>query len=308
MLEHVPVYASKKVGPAPNRRAFDRHLSCHNQVVNLRVAFGELCVFHVVRCTQVALARETSKPCAVLYVLEVTMSQAMSSRPAAEFLGTGVPVFGGCGSAIFSAKVVASNTINMGIGFPGVALAFGLTVPVMVYAVGHIFGGHFSPAVTLGAALAGRIEWKSVPAYTVTQVAGPRSPAWHSLPLRAACMASIQRPRASLPTDMRAALPTVTASSLHCWQRSSSSQSSCSSFLDPPDKRAPKGLAGVSIDLSLTLFRLVSSPSPTPRSTLHVPLTWHGSRALLYRGGDVAIAFHGVGWRRALKHPAPDLV
>ena len=75
----------------------------------------------------------------------------------AEFLGTFVLVFGGCGSAIFAAQVLDGDTINMGIGFLGVALAFGLTVLVMVYAVGHISGGHFNPAVTLGAALAKRV-------------------------------------------------------------------------------------------------------------------------------------------------------
>ena len=102
------------------------------------------------------------------------MSLPMSSRLAAEFLGTGVLVFGGCGAATFSAKVVSSNTINMGIGFLGVALAFGLTVLAMVYAVGHISGGHLTPAVTLGAALAGRVERKAVPSYMVTQVVGVR--------------------------------------------------------------------------------------------------------------------------------------
>src|SRR6185312_5900986 len=93
----------------------------------------------------------------------------IASRLSAEFMGTFVLVFGGCGSAVLAAKVVSDNTINMGIGFLGVALAFGLTVMVMVYAVGHISGGHFNPAVTLGAALAGRIDWKSVVPYWVTQ-------------------------------------------------------------------------------------------------------------------------------------------
>ena len=102
------------------------------------------------------------------------MSHPISSRLAAEFLGTGVLVFGGCGAATFSAKVVSSNTINMGIRFLGVALACGLTVLAMVYAVGHISGGRFTPAVTLGAALAGRVERKAVPSYMVTQVVGVR--------------------------------------------------------------------------------------------------------------------------------------
>ena len=88
-------------------------------------------------------------------------------RLAAEFVGTLVLVFGGCGSAVISAGFP-----GLGIGFLGVALAFGLTVLVMIYAVGHISGGHFNPAVTLGAAAAGRFAWKDVPLYVVVQVLG----------------------------------------------------------------------------------------------------------------------------------------
>lgn len=100
---------------------------------------------------------------------------AMSSRLGAEALGTFWLVFGGCGSAIFAAKylspnVVAGQSIQLGIGFLGVALAFGLTVMTMAYAVGHVSGAHFNPAVTIGAAVAGRFEWRDVPAYVVTQV------------------------------------------------------------------------------------------------------------------------------------------
>ncbi|MDN5711350.1 MAG: aquaporin, partial [Brevibacterium aurantiacum] len=80
---------------------------------------------------------------------------SLVSKIFAEFLGTFVLVFGGCGAAVFAAKVVGDDGINMGIGFLGVALAFGLTVVVMAYAVGHISGGHFNPAVTLGCVLAG---------------------------------------------------------------------------------------------------------------------------------------------------------
>ena len=74
----------------------------------------------------------------------------LASKITAEFLGTFVLVFGGCGAAVFAAKVIDDGNINMGIGFLGVALAFGLTVVVMAYAVGHVSGGHFNPAVTLG--------------------------------------------------------------------------------------------------------------------------------------------------------------
>lgn len=95
----------------------------------------------------------------------------MLHRLAAELIGTFWLVLGGCGSAVFAAKFL-SDDISVGIGFLGVALAFGLTVLTGVYAFGTISGGHFNPAVTLGAALARRVEWAVVPAYWVVQVVG----------------------------------------------------------------------------------------------------------------------------------------
>jgi aquaporin Z len=93
------------------------------------------------------------------------------NRLAAETIGTFWLVLGGCGSAIFSAKVHAGH-YPLGIGYLGVSLAFGLTVLTGVYAFGAISGGHFNPAVTLGAALARRVEWKVLPAYWIVQVIG----------------------------------------------------------------------------------------------------------------------------------------
>jgi aquaporin Z len=101
----------------------------------------------------------------------------LTSRLGAEALGTFWLVFGGCGSAVFAAKflapnVVAGQSVQLGIGFLGVALAFGLTVMTMAYAVGHVSGAHFNPAVTLGVAVAKRFPWRDVPAYVVAQVLG----------------------------------------------------------------------------------------------------------------------------------------
>src|SRR5258707_6491972 len=90
---------------------------------------------------------------------------------AAETIGTFWLVLGGVGSAVFSLKA-QSDLFSLGIGYLGVAIAFGLTVLTGVYAFGTISGGHFNPAVTLGAALAKRVEWKAVPAYWTVQVIG----------------------------------------------------------------------------------------------------------------------------------------
>lgn len=91
----------------------------------------------------------------------------MFRKMSAEFIGTFVLVFGGCGSAI-----LAAGFPTLGIGFAGVALAFGLTVLTMAYAVGHISGAHFNPAVTLGLFAGGRIPARDVVPYIISQVAG----------------------------------------------------------------------------------------------------------------------------------------
>lgn len=91
----------------------------------------------------------------------------MSKRLGAEFLGTFWLVFGGAGSAIFAAAFP-----ELGIGFVGVALAFGLTVLTMAYAVGHISGGHFNPAVTLGLWAGGRFDTRDILPYWIVQVLG----------------------------------------------------------------------------------------------------------------------------------------
>ena len=85
----------------------------------------------------------------------------------AEFFGTFWLVFGGCGSAVFAATYP-----ELGIGFAGVALAFGLTVLTMAYAVGHISGGHFNPAVSLGLWSAGKFPGKELIGYIIAQVVG----------------------------------------------------------------------------------------------------------------------------------------
>src|ERR1700744_3930169 len=95
------------------------------------------------------------------------MRDDMSRRITAEFFGTFWLTFGGCGAA-----VLAAGFPNVGIGLLGVSLAFGLTVLTMAYAVGHISGGHFNPAVTVGLWSAGRIGPETVVPYIIAQVLG----------------------------------------------------------------------------------------------------------------------------------------
>jgi aquaporin Z len=92
---------------------------------------------------------------------------SLGKKLGAEFFGTFWLVLGGCGSA-----VLAAGFPEMGIGFVGVSLAFGLTVLTMVYAVGHISGGHFNPAVSFGLWSAGKFETKELLPYIVAQVIG----------------------------------------------------------------------------------------------------------------------------------------
>ncbi|MDP5215914.1 aquaporin Z [Ruegeria sp. 2205SS24-7] len=91
----------------------------------------------------------------------------MTKKLIAEFFGTFWLVLGGCGSAVLAAGVA-----DVGIGWLGVSFAFGLTVLTMAYTVGHISGGHFNPAVTLGLVLGGRHEGRELLPYWVAQVLG----------------------------------------------------------------------------------------------------------------------------------------
>ena len=111
----------------------------------------------------------------------------LARKLGAEFIGTFLLVLGGCGSAIFAARALApvkgnvgiggvdigvTGVSDFGIGYLGVSLAFGLTVLCGAYALGHVSGGHFNPAVSFGLATAKRFDWKDLPAYVVAQCLG----------------------------------------------------------------------------------------------------------------------------------------
>jgi len=181
----------------------------------------------------------------------------MSHRLAAEFIGTFWLVFGGCGAAVFAAD--PAGDLSIGIGYLGVALAFGLTVLTGVYAFGTISGGHFNPAVTLGAAIAKRVEWAALPAYWGAQVAGGLVAGLTIFTIAKG------RPEFSATGNMAAngygehspwfySLGAVLLAEILL------TFIFLLVILGSTDDRAPKGFAGLSIGLTLTLIHLISIP------------------------------------------------
>ncbi|MDR2872163.1 MAG: aquaporin Z [Xanthomonadaceae bacterium] len=179
----------------------------------------------------------------------------MGKKLSAEFFGTFWLVFGGCGSAIFAAAFP-----DLGIGFVGVALAFGLTVLTMAYAVGHISGGHFNPAVTLGLIAGGRFPAKEAIPYIVAQVIGGIA--------AATCLWLIATGRAGFDA-------TASGFAANGYGEHSPAQYSLMAALiaeiiltafflivihGATDKRAPAGFAPIAIGLTLTLIHLISIP------------------------------------------------
>ena len=177
----------------------------------------------------------------------------MSKKLFAEFFGTFWLVFGGCGSALFAASV------NLGIGYLGVALAFGLTVLTMAFAVGHISGGHFNPAVTLGLVAGGRFSAKEAIPYIISQVLGGL--------LAGVALYLIASGKAGFDA-------TAGFASNGYGEHSPEGYSMAAVFIaealltgffllvihGATDKRAPAGFAPIAIGLCLTLIHLVSIP------------------------------------------------
>jgi aquaporin Z len=170
---------------------------------------------------------------------------------AAEFFGTFWLVFGGCGAAVFA---------GAHIGFYGIALAFGLTVLTMVYAVGHISGGHFNPAVTVGLAMGRRFEWKDVPAYVGTQVVAAIAAAF-VLFVAAHGKSGFDASESGFATNGFG----DRSPDGYAWWSVLVVELVLTAFfvyviLGITDTRAPKGFAGLAIGLCLTLIHLVSIP------------------------------------------------
>jgi aquaporin Z len=181
----------------------------------------------------------------------------MAHRLTAEFIGTFWLVFGGCGAAIYAANPAGDGSV--GIGFLGVSLAFGLTVLTGVYAFGTISGGHFNPAVTLGAALAKRVEWAAVPGYWFSQVLGGL--------VAGGMLYTIAKGRPKFNATGNMAANGYGANSPFLYSMGAVLIAEIlltfiflMVILGSTDDRAPKGFAGLSIGLCLTLIHLISIP------------------------------------------------
>ncbi|MBS0373839.1 MAG: aquaporin Z [Proteobacteria bacterium] len=179
----------------------------------------------------------------------------MVRRLSSELIGTFWLVFGGCGSAVLAAAFP-----QVGIGLLGVSLAFGLTVVTMAYAVGHISGGHFNPAVTLGLVAAGRTSLGEAVGYILAQVAGAI--------LAAALLAFIASGKPGF--DLVASGFAANGYGAHSPGGYAASAAFAMEFvmtfgflvviLGATDRRAPPGFAPLAIGLALTLIHLVSIP------------------------------------------------
>ena len=171
----------------------------------------------------------------------------------AELIGTFWLVFGGCGSAVLAAAFP-----ELGIGFAGVSLAFGLTVLTGAYALGHISGGHFNPAVSIGLWVGGRFEAKELLPYIIAQVIGAIFAAWilyviasgqagfSSGGFASNGFAELSPGKYSM---LSALLIEIVLTAIFLIV-----------ILGSTDKRAPAGFAPIAIGLALTLIHLISIP------------------------------------------------
>jgi aquaporin Z len=192
------------------------------------------------------------------------MQMPLSRRLGAEFLGAFVLVLGGCGSAVLAAKFVkdGANT-GLGIGFMGVALAFGLTVVTMAYAVGHISGGHFNPAITVGLAAARKFDARDVIPYILAQLIGAIAAAgvlWVIAINAPGMTADALRDTGFAANGYGAHSPGGYALIACFVTEVVLTAVFLIVIMGVTDKRASKGFAALAIGLTLTLIHLISIP------------------------------------------------
>ena len=234
----------------------------------------------------------------------------MQKKLAAEFFGTFWLVLGGCGAAVFAAGFPV-----LGIGFAGVALAFGLTVLTMVYAVGHISGGHFNPAVSVGLAVAGRFSWGELIPYVIAQVVGAIAGA-----IIIYLIAS-GSPEFSLANGFAANGYGEHSPGKYPMVSALIAEIVLTAFfliviLGATNKRAPAGFAGIAIGLALTLIHLISIPidntSVNPaRSTSQAIFVGGWAMAqlwLFWVGPIIGGALGGVIYKALLTRPEDETV
>jgi aquaporin Z len=175
-------------------------------------------------------------------------------RMGAEFFGTFWLVLGGCGSAVLAAAYP-----ELGIGFVGVSLAFGLTVLTMAYAVGHISGCHLNPAVSLGLCVGGRFPAKDLVPYIIAQVAGAAAGAG-ILYLIASGAPSFNVTAGFASNGFGAHSPGEYSMVAAIVCEIVMTAMFLLVILGSTDGRAPKGFAPIAIGLALTLIHLISIP------------------------------------------------
>ena len=185
------------------------------------------------------------------------------SKLGAEFLGTFWLVLGGCGSAVLAAVFLTGDNTNVGIGLLGVSLAFGLTVVTGAYAFGHVSGGHFNPAVTLGLVASGRFPAREAGPYIASQVLGGilASAVLWVVALSAKTMTSDKLAESGFASNgfgdhspgdyalVGALIAEVVLTAVFLYV-----------ILGVTDRRATGSFAGLAIGLCLTLIHLISIP------------------------------------------------
>ena len=188
------------------------------------------------------------------------MNPTMPQRLWAEALGTFWLTFGGCGSAVLAATAVTDAHFPVGIGWLGVALAFGLTVLTGAYALGHLSGGHFNPAVTLGVWAAKRVETAAIAPYIAAQIVGA-SIAGGVLFVIASGAPGFDAVASGFATNgfgdrspggyslLSVALIEIVLTAVFLWI-----------ILGVTSSKTPKGFAPLAIGLALTLIHLISIP------------------------------------------------
>ena len=173
-------------------------------------------------------------------------------RNLAEFFGTFWLVLGGCGSAVLAAGVP-----DVGIGYAGVSLAFGLTVLTGAYGLGHISGAHFNPAVTIGLWAGGRFKGKDILPYVISQILGALLAAAVLYTIVTTSGMEIGRFAANGYGELSPNGYSLTAGLLTEFVMTFMF---LLVILGATDERAPKGFAGIAIGLALTLIHLISIP------------------------------------------------